>query len=347
MAEGTILVVIVYLFLLIIIVTGLKICVNYDYLSRSSTDSIKGIFVIIVFFSHCSSYVSQDPGLYSVLFRLITIWIGQLMVVMFFFYSGYGIAHKIISTDGRYVDSFLKHRLLPTWSHFAVCVTLYLILNVFLGTLNEYSLTDIVLSYTGWTSIGNSNWFMFVTFSLYLFVLFSFKVFKGRSIYGFICISVLAILLTILLFFVKKSYWWNTLLCFPLGMWYRYLQERIERVFLVEHYGVLLFFTSLIFGILWFADYTIDLIVGYILLAMSFAVFVVTLSMRVSVGNKVLRFFGNHVFSIYILQRIPMILFKDYIENQYIFLIVCFFVTILISWVFDALLRKCESFSRA
>ncbi len=335
--------IIAYLLLLIIIASGTRVGKNNNYLSKSNTNSIKGIFVIVVFFSHFASYVDLYPRLYDVLFGTITIWIGQLMVVMFFFYSGYGIAHRVITTNGKYVDSFFQKRFLPTWIHFAVCVTLYLFLDILLGRINEYSFADVILSYTGWTNIGNSNWFMFVTFSLYAFVIFSFMLFKGRSIHGLVCLSVLTILLTILLSYVKKSYWWNTLLCFPVGMWYRYLQDRIDRFFFLEHYGALLFCTSLIFGMLWLADYMIGLNVGYIFLAISFSLFINTLTMRVSLENKTLQFFGNHVFSFYILQRIPLILFLDYIENKYIYFSVCFGFTILISWLFDTILNRCKS----
>ena len=87
----------------------------------------------------------------------------------------------------------------------------------------------VMLAYTKWTSIGNSNWFMFVTFALYLLVFISFKLFNKNQLRGLICFSILSIGLTITLFFLKESWWWNTLLCFPLGMWYGFFKERIDK----------------------------------------------------------------------------------------------------------------------
>ncbi|MBR5505641.1 MAG: hypothetical protein IKV73_04980 [Clostridia bacterium] len=71
---------------------GCKSCfkTEYDYLSRDVTTSIKWIFILMVFFSHFNSYVQYTEWLariYTIPFHLI----GQGMVTMFLFYSGYGV----------------------------------------------------------------------------------------------------------------------------------------------------------------------------------------------------------------------------------------------------------------
>ena len=55
------------------------------YLSRETTVSVNGLFIIIVFFSHIQSYIALPPAVHGV-----TSGLGQLMVAMFLFYSGYG-----------------------------------------------------------------------------------------------------------------------------------------------------------------------------------------------------------------------------------------------------------------
>lgn len=325
-----------YIFLIVLVFVGLKVGKNKDYLSKDTTTAIKGIFVIVVFFSHYSGYVDLNSNWYDKLFASANSCIGQLMVVMFLFYSGYGIFTQIRRTGGEYIDTFLRHRFLPTWLQFAVCVTFFLIMDVAIGTISDYSVMHIIQAYIGWKSIGNSSWFMFITFALYLIVFISNKIFKSRPFYGLVCVSALSIALTFVLVFVKGPIWWNTLLCFPLGMWFSYYKDWIDKHIFINRYIVALVSLLLIFGVLWFVDSKIhSLGVGYILLAMTFALLIVTVSMRVNVGNRVLLFFGKHIFSIYILQRLPLIIFQKYIDNIYLYFAVSFVVTIILSWLFD------------
>lgn len=89
--------ILLYVFLLPLICWRLRpIAFNDAYLSRRETTSVKGVFTLLVFFSHFSGYVSPDGGRADALFRAVNSGIGQLMVVMFLFYSGYGIMCRIL-----------------------------------------------------------------------------------------------------------------------------------------------------------------------------------------------------------------------------------------------------------
>ena len=308
---------------------------NWDYCSREQTTSIKGIFVILVFLSHFSSYVTWTGNKLDEVFRILNSWIGQLMVVMFLFYSGFGIYRKIMENQGGYIKGFLKKRFLPVWGQFAICVGLFLVMDLVIGRLSSYSIGHIILSFTGWTSIGNSNWFMFDTFALYLLVFFSFiKSLPSKS--NLILFSASSCALTAILFFTKQSYWWNTLLAFPLGMWFAQYKEEID-VFLQNPKNHLIVSIPVIslFLILFRIYLRFGLDIGYILLSLLFALSVALLTMKIKIRNKILYFFGSHVFSIYILQRIPMILLQDKIDNRYLYLCICFITTIIISVLFD------------
>ena len=63
-------------------------------LSVEQSQAIKGVFVITVFFSHFCSYVVFDKW-YDALMLKYCHWLGQLMVVPFLFYSGYGIFESV------------------------------------------------------------------------------------------------------------------------------------------------------------------------------------------------------------------------------------------------------------
>ena len=64
---------------------------HLDYMSISSTTAIKGIFAIIILLSHAQSFLSLGEGVPDRAFGFVMRYLDQLMVAMYFFYSGYGI----------------------------------------------------------------------------------------------------------------------------------------------------------------------------------------------------------------------------------------------------------------
>ena len=63
---------------------------HQDYMGMDQTTAIKGIFAVLIVLSHMNSYL-QAGGFLDGYYRRILWMIGQLMVTVFFFYSGYGI----------------------------------------------------------------------------------------------------------------------------------------------------------------------------------------------------------------------------------------------------------------
>ena len=77
-----------------------------------------------------------------------------------------------------------------------------------------------------------------------------------------------------------------------------------------------------------------------------FMALIVLFTMKVKIGNAVLSFFGSHVFSIYILQRIPMIIFSKLgldSYNKYLFVVLCFIITVIMAVAFDKLTDRLDS----
>ena len=82
----------------------------------------------------------------------------------------------------------------------------------------------------------------------------------------------------------------------------------------------------------------------FIPMALVFAVFIVLLSMRISVCNGILQWFGKRVFGIYILQRIPMIVLSHFgmNKNAFLFSVACFALTIVIAEIFERAMDKLD-----
>lgn len=117
----------VFLFVtLIVFIYKCKICPEFfkgkyckDYLSVENTTSIKGIFIIIVFWSHIKGYIVIDNAFDSYAFFPLTL-LGQGMVTMFLFYSGYGVMESIKKKGQEYIKSTPKNRLCATLYRFDI-----------------------------------------------------------------------------------------------------------------------------------------------------------------------------------------------------------------------------------
>ena len=65
-----------------------------NYLSRENTISVKGIFVLLVIAQHFVTYVKLD-GIYDGGYLQLRQFLGQNIVTVFLFYSGYGVFESI------------------------------------------------------------------------------------------------------------------------------------------------------------------------------------------------------------------------------------------------------------
>lgn len=298
--------------------------------------------MFLVFMSHFAQYypIGTVPGDSYYYIRRYT---GQLIVTMFLFYSGYGILESIKRKGTDYIKAFPQNRLLKTLLHFAIAIVIYRILDLILGT--EIKPINFLLAFTGWTSIGNSNWFMFTIFFLYIAVFISFIIFRKHHLPAIITVTAITLAFTVFMKYFKEPYWYNTAMCLPLGMWYSYLKPTIEKIVMKNNITYYLILALDIAAILIGYKY-VKRFMFYELRVAAFTAFVVLISMKINFNNKALIWLGNHVFSVYILQRIPMtILTKlnfDFFGDVNMCFAVCFAATVLISGLFDKAMAEID-----
>lgn len=194
-------------------------------ISKEQTQAIKGIFVITIFFSHFCSYVFFDKW-FDIPMKSYCSWLGQLMVVPFLFYSGYGIFESVKKKGRDYIKTFPKKRILKTLVHFDFAILLFLIYDFFFAP--EYlSLLKILLSFIAWNSIGNSNWFIFAILCAYVFSYLSLYFTRGNLLKSFISITVLCFFYIAVVSRFKGGYWVDTILSFPLGCFLSLCKEKL------------------------------------------------------------------------------------------------------------------------
>ena len=126
----------------LLIVYQMKIQNSMDYLNHNNTLAINGIFVLLVFLSHCYSSLNITPTLLDESYKIVQWHMDQAIVIPFLFFSGYGIALSL-KNKPNYIWSLLKVRLPKLLIHFDIAVVIYLIIQLVLGT--TYPIKHILL----------------------------------------------------------------------------------------------------------------------------------------------------------------------------------------------------------
>ena len=329
-----------YILLFFLALWGIKFSGKGYYaeesLSRSVTDSVKGVFIWLVFLSHFSGYATYTSRL-DTLGKWIPLQLGQLIVALFLFYSGYGVCEAIKKKGSSYVKPFPKNRIGKTLIHFDIAVLLFLI--IALATGEKPSLTRVALSFVGWDNLGNSNWYIFDVLVLYAITWISFTIIRKNNRIALLLATTLTLGFIIVLRYTRWSWWYDTVLCYILGMWFSFYKEKVLR-FLTKNNllwcGTALV-TLVLFEILHFGSFGLS---GLILKPLVFCILVITILIKFNISNTALVLSGQYTFELYILQRIPMILLKHFglaDFNIYIYFISCIVITIALAFIFRKL----------
>lgn len=341
------------LFLLIIMFQQAKIASENefitDYMSKEKTNAVKGVFVILVLFSHYSQYVNLG-GMYDEAYIILKNHLNQMVVSMFLFYSGYGMMESLKKKGFQYVKTIPVKRFLTVLVNFDIAVLLFAAVGFFLG--KTYDLQTFLLSLIGWKNVGNSNWYIFAVLVMYILVFIAFYLLKWVSadhIY-YIGTMILTLLTVVFVYILMKAgrpqYCYNTIALLPLGCWFSLLKARVEKILMRNDYLYVL--ASILMFLLYFLSFRVRWkygIEGYTIWACSFTALVLLVTMKIGFCNPILTWFGNHVFSVYILQRIPMMVLQHFglaESNKYVFLILTLLMTVFLSLVFDYFTGKID-----
>lgn len=141
---------------------------------------------------------------------------------------------------------------------------------------------------------------------------------------------------------VKESWWYNTLLAYPVGMLLAYNRELFERVvqthLLKILLGVILLFI-MVSGVR-------PSVIFENLQASLFGILVVVLTMYVASNSPILQWLGRNLFPLYIFQRLPMMVLSSVCggvlctEFPNVYVMVCMVITILITLLYRRITIK-------
>ena len=320
----------------------------YRFLEKKATASVNGVFILIVFISHLRTYMELEPHLEGVMQAL-----SQLMVATFLFYSGFGVMESIRKKGMDYVKQIPLRRVLRVLAMYIPAVLLYALLDLILGI--PFTAGQFFLSLIAWLNLGNSNWYIFVILCLYLITWLSWMVAgrweKYRDILGLILIVVLSAGLVLVLRQVSPGYYYNTISAYLFGIFFSQNKELILGICGINPSGKIAGIRAIILYILMtlsMIGVTIGLRIQYqhtwsnlVFLVMTpfFCMGIVLISYWIPFPDHVFRWFGEHLFEVYILMRLPMMALlrvPGWEQGGLWYALCCLVITVLLAWGYHA-----------
>ena len=283
-----------------------------DFISKDSTTAIKGVFTFLILFSHIRGYLTLSDSWTDSIYCVVQDHLGQLIVAVFFFYSGFGIWESF-QRKKDYEKTFFTRRFLRVLLHFDIAIALFAVVQLLFSI--TYTPRQYLLCWIGWEDVGNSNWFIFVILCLYLIALTAMYLQRRWGHGGIaLCVLLTAMLWMTLRFVAGKENWWvDTMAAFPLGILFSSRKERMLDAFRKQGVPYLVSASLLVLFIVTHRSLGNDI---YGIAACIFCCLIVALSSWIRIGNPVLAWAGKNAFTVYIIQRLPMILCASYGLNQ-------------------------------
>lgn len=286
-----------------------------DYSSLEQTRAINGICIMLILFSHTFAKVSP-LGVFDEVYQPFRTFLGQFVVVPILFYSGYGIMESLTRKES-YLQTFPRKRFLNLVIKFSIITVIYILLHQCMHS--GYSISHILLSFTGITSIGNGGWYMLSTFAFYLSIILCFHLFKRNKLWATIgvtgCLLVLIIVEMILDF---PTYYYSTTIFFAVGMFYSLFKSIFDRIVMKNNivWSGILFLSILGFI---FGKNLVDKTVLFYPIWCGFGMLMLLcITMKIKIQNNILMWLGKTIFFIFTLQGIPQIVFSKFLNNPYI-----------------------------
>lgn len=321
----------------------------YKFLNKENTACVNGVFILIVFISHLRTYMQLQPDLEWVMQIL-----SQLMVATFLFYSGFGVMESIQKKGMDYVKKMPLHRVLHVLAIFIPAVLLYALLDLILGI--PFTTGQFFLSLVAWLNLGNSNWYIFVILCLYLITWIAWmiagQIGKHRDTWGLIITLILSFGLILLLREVSPHYYYNTISAYLFGLVFSQYKDPILHLCgfgksgkpegkkgIITYIIVTVLMVAVTIGLRKYIQHNWNNQL-FLLMTVFFCMGVVLLSYLVPFPDFVFRWFGEHLFEVYILMRIPMIALlyvPGFEQGGLWYALLCLLITVVLAWAYHAI----------
>ena len=321
-----------------------------DYLSKSNTNNIKGIFAVLVVLCHIWGRIAADVNtsnfIIANLGRLFSI-MGYISVSIFFFISGYGLMLQYKEKGREYIKKFPKRNILPLYIINIILIIAYSLFYFFLE--DAFSLRVFIQSFFFGKTVVSNGWYLQAILLFYLAYYLVFMLIKRDGLkLGVLGLFLSAYCILCGLFLKLSSTWYECSFTFLLGMvWYNYRAKVEDFLKKRSRYIFCLVSSFVAFVVLCYSSMTFSLrgmeVVLKIFSTIVFCALVLLIIMKIKVKNVITAFLGTLYLEIYVLQGFFLNVFKSNvlnIHNPLLYGLAVMTCTILVAYILHPLFQK-------
>lgn len=275
----------------------IKFGVSDEFMSKDYTTYLRGICALAIMLRHIRITDFASLNVFD--------YLGNPIVGIFFFLSGYGMLTRIKQTGiDNYMNGFILKRCVPLFVEY-IFVWIFNFVCMFLVSGNFNFLKKIITPY---------SWFIIMIEVLYIVFYIGYKLFKDnlKRLIIFVTISELALIIALSVFGVGEC-WYLSLLCFSGGMIYSVVNLNKKKTLpLIFGFGALAVVAT---G----AEYVLSdkpkIIVLWALIynvsVLSLAIVALSVGRYVRFKNPVFELCGKMSLEIYLLHGVFQFVFKE------------------------------------
>lgn len=308
--------------------------------SKQATVPLRGLLATGIVLHHLSLRLVEASPDCSWIWSQFSFW-GAPIVAVFFFLSGYGLMVSLITKGQKYLDGFLKKRLLKIVLPLVLCSIVFEAISITLwgGQIADFR--------KDWPFLPNC-WFC-VTIIIYYFAFYiTALLFKSSPIkvaYSMWLFSFVYVFLFKVMDFY--NWWYQMVLSINIGMTLAYYETAIRNVlYKYKRTIVLLLFLLTFLSAYWAScSKTDNFPVGMMVLSLVVGLLIYSsLCLRPIKSNRLLTFFGRYSFEIYLIHgAVISVLFGmayTYIPRWWhVFTILTFLATFFFAWILRKVMK--------
>lgn len=328
----------IYIFIVILLILGCKKQTG-DYFDREQTLEIRGISSFFIVLTHIPRMLEDRGGILQGLS-----YIGYLCVAVFFLYSGYNIAYSYCNKK-EYLQGFVSKKILKLYIPFVVTNLFYIIFEIING--GEISVKGFIFLLLGGSLVNPTAWYVVAIFIFYIVFYVSFKYLHSKNI---VLWSVYTYIFWIIFCgFGEKVGLWNigegwyiSTLPFVLGVFWMKYKDKINAV-LGQYYFIVLFIITSIFASTFIGNIKYNNIVYAIISATVYPILCNLILMKIRIGNKVWKFFGEISLELYLIHSLILNIFKSnllQISNVYLYCCITIVISVIVAKILHDIMNK-------
>ena len=278
---------------------------NEAYFSKEQCDALKAICALIVVLHHISHEIITN----SVLDRFSDV--GYLATSVFFFMSAYGITIQFKVKGEKYLDSFVKKRIICIVIPYVEMIILY---GCYWQARAKIGLKYILNSLINGHPVVSNSWYIIVLIVFNFGFYISGRLVKDKKKLFIMLMSLIWLIIFKGSQFLNYGNWWyNTLHCFVLGIvWACYEKELVH--FTRKRYYNILCSIVLIYIFLGLSRNYLENFSLYITIIKSilFVTLILLVCMKIQLGNNMIFILGNISFELYMVHGLIISILEQF-----------------------------------